>query len=96
MVIVNKMENLKEKIQKFESLEEKIRTYLYPKLYKLLLDGKINNGKYNTNRTPEEIISIRDFSVNKDNISVGVELWWSGDVYDSDSISMTQEEWNLI
>lgn len=90
------MESLKEKVQQFENLDKEIRSFLYPKLYKLLLEGKINDGKYNKNKKPDEILTIREFLLNKENIIVCVELHWAGDVYDADSLSMTHQEWENV
>ena len=90
------MENLLEKVKMHNDLDTEIKEYLKPKLIKLLLDGRLNKGKYNKNRKLEETINILSFYSDKNTITVEVEIWWSGYCADWDAITLTVDEWENI
>lgn len=88
---------MKNKIKQFEILNEEIREYLYPKLYILLIQGKLNKGKYPDHMKPENIVTIREFSIDSnENITVEYDIYWGHGSYDYSSITLSNEEWEKI
>ena len=83
-------------VRRYEELDEQIREFLYPKLYKLYEDKKLNKGKLPERRTAEEAITIREFSSDGDKISVYIDIWWGGDCYDDEWITMSADEWYAV
>lgn len=91
-----KKDNIINYITQYESIDESIRNYLYPKLYQLYKEGKINNGHLPKNKEAEDSLRIIAFYLNKDKISVDFDIHWGGDIYDPFTLSMTPEDWDKI
>jgi len=83
-------------VRQYEQLDEQIREFLYPKLYKLYEDKKLNKGKLPERRTAKEAITIREFSSDGEKISVHIDIWWGGDCYDDEYVILTCDEWDAI
>lgn len=83
-------------VRQYEQLDEQTREFLYPKLYKLYEDKKLNKGKLPERRTAKEAITIREFSSDGDKISVHIDIWWGGDCYDNEWVTMSANEWDAV
>lgn len=80
-------------VRQHEQLDEQIREFFYPKLYKLYDDKKLNKGKLPERRTAEEAIIIREFNLDGEKISIHIDIWWGGDCYDDEWVIMSADEW---
>lgn len=89
---------LQEAIQRYTQLDEQLRAYFQPRLVKLLKDGVLNKGRYNPKRTDSELVNARDmyFDETNNKIVVSCDIWWGGDVYDYETISLTEQEWENV
>lgn len=83
-------------VHQFEVLDNKIRKYLYPKLYTLYNEKKLNKGHLPVYRTAKESITIREFGSNGEKIGVYIQIWWGGDNYDDEYVTLTCDEWDAI
>lgn len=83
-------------IEEHDKLDDQIRGYLYPKLYKLYNEGNLHDGDLPKRKKAEEALSISSFSSSKNQINVSIELWWGGDIYDSFSVHFPIEIWDAI
>lgn len=90
------MENILELVLKHEALSEEIRSYLYPRLYKLYDDKLLNKGELPSRKTAQESVSILEFYESKELVIVSGQIWWGGDIYDDYSIARTSQQWDEI
>lgn len=83
-------------IHQYEVIHEQVRNYLYPKLYKLYNDKKLNKGDLPKHKTAKESVTIREFSSCDEKISVQIDIWWGSDCYDNETLTLTCDEWDAI
>ncbi len=89
------MSTLLEKINQAEKLDDEIRDYLYPKLFKLYDEKKINNGDL-PKKSAKDALYISSYSFEDNKINVSVDVYWGYCGYDHTRVSFTNEEWELI
>lgn len=83
-------------VRQFESIDEQVRDYIYPKLYTLYNEKKLNKGHLPPHRPAKESVTIREFSSDGEKISVHIDIWWGGDCYDDEYVTLTCDEWDAI
>ena len=82
------MENVKQFIADFEKLDNEIREYLYPIVYKMYEDKKLNKGRLPTYKKAIDAVEIIEFCLNEDKVSVHVSIHWRGDSCDDEWVSV--------
>lgn len=80
----------------FEAIDELVRDYIYPKLYTLYNEKKLNKGNLPPHRQAKESVTIREFSSNGEKISVHIDIWWGGDCHDDEYVTLTCDEWDAV
>lgn len=92
--------NLLYQIKKHDELDDKIRTYLYPKVYTLYNERKLKCFEKIKEEDiflkAEQSVTIKRFSVNKDKVIVGVDIWLGGQWYEFEHVIFTNQEWAEI
>ncbi len=87
---------ISEAILKSDIEDDKIRAFLYPKLYTLFLEGKMNKGHLPKQKKPEDAVSINHYSVTKNNISVSINIYWGSGSYDQENVTMSTTAWDEV
>lgn len=83
-------------VRQFEAIDEQVRDYIYPKLYTLYNEKKLNKGHLPPHRTAKESVTIREFSSNGEKISVHIDIWWGGDCNDDEYVILACDEWDAV
>jgi len=83
-------------VRQIEILNKQVKDYIYPKLYTLYNEKKLNKGHLPPHRSAKESISIQEISSDDEKITVQISIWWGGDCTDEDYVSLTCDEWDSI
>lgn len=80
---------IKQAVADFEKLDEQIRNYLYPILYKMFDEKKLNKGNLPDYKKASDSVTIREFCIGNDGkVSVHIDIHWRGDCYDDEWVSV--------
>jgi len=80
--MIGEIAKLKQSVADFEKLDNEIREYLYPIVYKMYEDKKLNKGRLPTYKIAIDAVEIIKFCLNEDKVSVHVSIHWRGDSCD--------------
>jgi len=83
-------------VRQFESLDEQLRDYIYPKLYTLYKQKKLNEGRLPPHKSAKESVTIREFCSDGKKISVHIDIWWGSNCYDYEWVTMSADEWDDV